>query len=65
MERGILIIFYSIHIQFILYLIMRYVLKQNPMVAEDRSVLIAGIALVYMILFGHKLPGKINSNIIG
>lgn len=32
--------------------------------AQDRSALIAGIALVYMVLFGHKLPGAINSNIV-
>jgi hypothetical protein len=33
------------------------------MVAQDRSVLIGGVALVYMLLFGHGLPTSINPNI--
>jgi hypothetical protein len=44
---------------------MRFVLKQENMVAEDRSILLAAIVLIYMILFGHGLPGSINRNIIG
>lgn len=64
MERGLMMVVHSALIGVILYLAMRYLLKQNPMVAEDRSVLIAGLVLVYMVLFGHSLPGKINSNIM-
>ena len=65
MERGLMMVVHSALIGVILYLAMRYLLNQNPMVAEDRSVLVAGIVLVYMVLFGHSLPGKINSNIMG
>ncbi len=43
---------------------MVFILGQNKTVAEDRSVLIAGIVLVYMVLFGHGAPNKINSNIM-
>jgi hypothetical protein len=43
---------------------MIYVLKQNKVVAENRSVLIAAIATIYMILFGHGLPTSINKNIL-
>ena len=60
-----MMVVHSALIGVILYLAMRYLLNQNPMVAEDRSVLVAGIVLVYMVLFGHSLPGKINSNIMG
>lgn len=63
MERGLTMVVHSIVIGVILYLAMRYVLNQNPMVAEDRSVLVAGIVLVYMVLFGHGLPGRVNSNV--
>jgi len=48
----------------VLYLIMVYLLKQSTTVALDRSVLLAAIALIYMVLFGHSFPpGKMNSNI--
>jgi hypothetical protein len=35
---------------------MVFVLKQSAMVAENRSLLLAAIVLIYMILFGHGLP---------
>lgn len=42
----------------ILYFIMRYALKQESYVAEDRSVLIFAVVVMYMVLFGHifKMP---------
>ncbi len=60
-----MMLFHSAVIGVILYVIMRFGLKQENMVAEDRSILIAAIVLIYMILFGHGLPGPINKNIIG
>lgn len=62
MERGLMMVLHSIIIGLVLYLIMRYGFKQNPMVAENRSILIASIVLIYMILFGHGLP-RWNKNI--
>ena len=35
-------------------------LKQQAIVAENRSILIASCVLIYMILFGHGLPTNIN-----
>jgi len=35
-------------------------LGQKNEVAERRSILIASSSLIYMILFGHKLPLKLN-----
>ena len=63
MERGLTMVVHSVVIGVILYLVMVYLLKQNPMVAEDRSILAAAIILAYMVLFGHNLPVKVNSNI--
>jgi len=38
------------------------VLKQRQAVAENRSLLLAAVTLIYMILFGHGLPTKINKD---
>jgi hypothetical protein len=35
-------------------------LQQEAIVAENRSILIASGVLIYMIVFGHGLPTKIN-----
>jgi len=60
MERPLMMVIHSVGIALILYLLMVYALKQNYMVAETRSVFIGGIALLYMLMFGHSLPRKIN-----
>ena len=64
MESGLTMVIHSIIIGILLYLFMRFVLKQNANMAEDRRVLIAGLVLCYMVLFGHSLPNKINKNIM-
>ena len=64
MESGLMMVVHSVIIALVLYLFMRYILKQSQSVAEDRSVLIGAIVVIYMVLFGHSLPGKINKNII-
>jgi ACR3 family arsenite efflux pump ArsB len=56
MERGLLMLLHSVIIGLILYIIMLFGLKQSSVVAENRSILIAAVALIYMILFGHGLP---------
>jgi len=54
---------HSAIIGIVLYLIMVYVLKQRQVVAENRSVLLAAVALIYMIVFGHGMPNKINKDL--
>jgi hypothetical protein len=44
-------------------MLMVFVFKQNQQMAENRSILIASILLIYMILFGHGLPTKINKDL--
>ena len=56
MERGLMMLLHSVIIGLILYLIMLFGLKQSQTVAENRSLLIAAITLIYMLLFGHGLP---------
>ena len=63
MESGLTMLFHSILIGFILYILMKYLLGQNQIVAENRSILISALVLIYMIMFGHGLPTKINKNL--
>ena len=59
-ERGIEMVAHAAIIGIILYFIMTVVLKQPQRIAEDRSVAIAGVVLVYMVVFGHGLPNNVS-----
>ena len=63
MERGLVMLVHSVIIGLIIFLIMRFILGQSVSVAEDRSVLLGAVVLIYMVLFGHRLPGTINRNV--
>jgi hypothetical protein len=63
MENGLMMLVHSVIIGILLYLFMIFILKQKQIVAENRSILFAALILVYMILFGHKLPTSINKNL--
>lgn len=60
MERGLTMLLHSVVIGVVLYLFMIFGLGQQSNVAENRSILIASCVLIYMILFGHGLPLKLN-----
>jgi hypothetical protein len=60
MERGLVMLMHSVIIGIVLYALMRFGLGQNPIMAENRSILVASFVLIYMILFGHGLPTKMN-----
>ena len=55
---------HSVILGVLLYFIMVFVLKQSYSVAQDRSMLLAALAFIYMMLFGHSLPKSINRNIL-
>jgi len=63
MESGSMMLLHSVIIGVLLYLFMFFILKQNQAVAENRSILLAALVLVYMIMFGHGLPTSINKNL--
>ena len=63
MESGLTMVLHSVIIGVLLYLFMFYLLKQKQMVAENRSIVIAAIVLIYMIVFGHGMPTSINKNL--
>jgi len=58
-----MMVLHSLIIGIILYCVMLFGLGQKSNVAENRSILIASCVLIYMILFGHGLPTKLNKNI--
>jgi hypothetical protein len=61
MERGLMMLVHSVLIGAVLYMLMVFLLNQKPSVAENRSLLIGSLALIYMILYGHGLPTKMNA----
>jgi len=63
MENGRMMLLHSAIIGILLYLFMIFILGQKQVVAENRSILLASLILVYMILFGHGLPTSINKNL--
>ena len=63
MEQGRTMVLHSFIIGILLYLFMIFILGQRPMVAENRSILLAAFILIYMILFGHGLPTSINRSL--
>jgi hypothetical protein len=63
MESGRMMVLHSVVIGIVLYIIMKFVLGQKEAVAENRSILLAALVLVYMILFGHGLPKSINKSL--
>tara|TARA_B110000879_G_scaffold122973_1_gene162767 strand:+ start:143 stop:337 length:195 start_codon:yes stop_codon:yes gene_type:complete len=63
MESGRTMFLHSVIIGILLYLFMIFILGQNQGVAENRSILLAAMLLMYMILFGHGLPTSINKKL--
>lgn len=56
-------LFHSLVIGVVLYVIMLFVLGQRQIVAENRSIVISAVVLIYMIMFGHGLPKQINRDL--
>jgi ACR3 family arsenite efflux pump ArsB len=63
MESGLTMLVHSAIIGVILYVFMVYILKQRQVVAENRSIVLAAVALIYMIVFGHGMPTKVNNDL--
>jgi hypothetical protein len=64
METGRMMILHSVIIGILLYIFMKFALGQRQSVAENRSILLAALVLVYMILFGHGLPTSISKGLL-
>ena len=55
-----MMVVHAIVIGVISFLFMVFGLGQKYETAERRSILLASIVLIYMLLFGHGLPFKLN-----
>jgi hypothetical protein len=64
MESGLTMLMHSAIIGIVLYFIMVAVFKQSQIVAQNRSLVLAAISLIYMIAFGHGMPGRVNPNLL-
>jgi TRAP-type C4-dicarboxylate transport system permease small subunit len=62
-ERGAVMLAHSAMIGIAIYMMMRYIFNQPALVAEDRSIVIGAFVLIYMVMFGHGMPGQINRNL--
>lgn len=62
-ERGLIMLLHSSAISFVIFLIMKFALKKDLKNSENTSLLLGSVILIYMILFGHGLPNKINKNL--
>jgi hypothetical protein len=60
MEEHWMMVLHSVIIGIVSFGVMIFGLGQQNFVAERRSILIASVVLVYMLLFGHGLPVKLN-----
>ena len=60
MEGPLKHLLHAFIISLILYVIMKFALKQSQNMSLNRSLLLGAVALIYMILFGHGLPTHIN-----
>jgi hypothetical protein len=56
MERGLVMVVHGMIVALVSYVIMLYGIKQRPMMAENRSILLGCLAVVYMVIFGHEAP---------
>lgn len=63
MESALTMLLHAVLIATVLYVVMIYGLGQRQAVAENRSILISAFVLIYMIVFGHGLPGAINKDL--
>jgi hypothetical protein len=63
MGKAVMMVLHSLLISLVAYAVMVYALGQKQVVAESRSVLLYGILIVYMVMFGHGMPKAINKDL--
>lgn len=54
---------HSLAIALVAYLAMVYGLGQKQSVAENRSLLLGAVLLIYMLVFGHGLPTRVRKDL--
>ena len=64
MESPLTHVSHGFVIALVLYLVMRFVLKQSEAVSQTRAIFIGLAASTYMVAFGHGMPTKINAQLL-
>ena len=62
-EGPLTMVFHGALVALVLYLLMKYLLRQSNTKALTRSVLLGLLVAAYMIVFGHGLPNRVNYNL--
>jgi hypothetical protein len=61
-ESGTMMVAHSLLIGIIIYIIFIF-MGVSQTKAENRSAIVVAIGILYMVLFGHGMPGEINAEI--
>jgi hypothetical protein len=63
-ERGINMLMHASIFAIVCFIFMRFSLKLSQPKSEDRSICLGALVLLYMLLFGHGVPNRINKNLL-
>tara|TARA_Y100000766_G_C18723230_1_gene515018 strand:+ start:197 stop:397 length:201 start_codon:yes stop_codon:yes gene_type:complete len=63
-ERGLNMIIHASLFAIVCFIFMRFSLNLSQSKSEDRSIALGALVLLYMLLFGHRLPTRINQNLL-
>jgi len=58
MKEVLLHLSHAFLVTVILYVFMKYMLRQSATTALTRSLLLGAVAFIYMVLFGHGFPTR-------
>jgi len=61
-ETSLNMVLHAFIVAIVVYLVLVYAMKKPNEPSIDKAVLVGGIALVYMTIFGHKLPSTAGIN---
>ena len=64
MDSPVNHLLHALVLSLLLYVVMRFGLKQSEMKAQTRSLVVGLLAGLYMLLFGHGMPTKLNKNLL-
>ena len=63
MEGPLHMVFHGALVAVVLFVVMRFVLKQSESKSMTRAVFVGLVVSLYMVMFGHGTPGRVNSNL--
>tara|TARA_X000000950_G_C13921460_1_gene663759 strand:+ start:7734 stop:7928 length:195 start_codon:yes stop_codon:yes gene_type:complete len=64
MENPLMHLLHAAVITLLVYIILKFLLKQSQGRALNRSLVFGLLAALYMVLFGHGPPTRLNRNLL-